>query len=177
VIYTKSGFCSAKARHLLFKESVAWTRGSKVLDKRMEYCQDRCRHQIHDARLTDRLLACEVSYLVVAQSNEPGSEWTQFNAQCSFYTDVQESEIRNGPINKGDAFCWLIKGSDGGFQGRTFGCSGEDGCCKPSNLCREGEGDCNWDEDCEGDLKCGLPDFISCVGPGFTEADRCCVRK
>ena len=33
------------------------------------------------------------------------------------------------------------------------------------------------DEDCEGDLKCGLPDFISCVGPGFTESDRCCVRK
>ena len=85
MIYTKSGFCSDKAKHLLFEESIAWTRGSKVLDKRMEYCQDRCRHshnhkafvfkavisisrhQIHDGRLTDRLLACEVSYTVVAQ--------------------------------------------------------------------------------------------------------------
>ena len=42
--------------------------------------------------------------------------------------------------------------------GTATGCHNGDGgrsCCSSSNQCAEGEGDCDDDDDCSGNLKCG----------------------
>merc|ERR1711939_214497 len=53
------------------------------------------------------------------------------------------------------------------------GCSGDDNCCTPENPCYDGEGDCDTDRDCVGDLRCGVD---NCAGPslGFDATDDCC---
>ena len=53
-----------------------------------------------------------------------------------------------------------------------FAGSGGDECCLPSDPCRKGEGDCDADEDCKGDLTCGVdncPKNSTYDGP-----DDCC---
>ena len=51
-------------------------------------------------------------------------------------------------------------------------CSGWDyDCCTPSNPCYEGYGDCDRDEDCVGDLVCGVDN----CGPSFSSIEDCCT--
>merc|ERR1719402_638659 len=45
----------------------------------------------------------------------------------------------------------LLLPTQGGFK-----CEGLDDCCTPENLCGRFDGDCDVDEDCEGNLECGL---------------------
>ena len=42
-----------------------------------------------------------------------------------------------------------------------------------TSKCKQGQGDCNSDEDCEGDLRCGRSGY-SC-GAGFKDNMSCCV--
>ncbi len=51
-------------------------------------------------------------------------------------------------------------------------CTGGDSCCTEEYPCGEGEGDCDNDDHCEGDLVCGKN---NCVGDTFEDADDCCV--
>jgi len=53
-------------------------------------------------------------------------------------------------------------------------CNGGDSCCdsKPDG-CLEGEGDCDTDSHCAGDLVCGKD---NCVGEGFDKSDDCCYQ-
>ena len=52
-------------------------------------------------------------------------------------------------------------------------CDGGDSCCSLSNLCNEGEGDCDSHSDCEGDLLCGSNNCNQ-QNPGYDPTDDCC---
>jgi len=58
---------------------------------------------------------------------------------------------------------------------RSWGneCRGGDSCCTQDNQCFEGEGDCDHDSDCRGNLRCGTD---NCYGEGFDDTDDCCMR-
>ena len=52
-------------------------------------------------------------------------------------------------------------------------CTGADNCCGRNGYkCGLGEGDCDRNSDCIGDLVCGKN---NCVGDGFDPTDDCCV--
>ena len=53
-------------------------------------------------------------------------------------------------------------------------CTGGDSCCTSSNRCGENEGDCDFDVDCEGNLKCGID---NCNGASFDDGDDCCTSE
>ncbi len=46
-------------------------------------------------------------------------------------------------------------------------------CCSPSRPCDVGEGACDEDVECAGDLICG---DNNCVGDAFDEGDGCCSK-
>jgi len=56
-------------------------------------------------------------------------------------------------------------------QRPSTGCRGADHCCHPGHQCYLGEGDCDRDSDCHGNLVCG---DNNCAGPGFDATDDCC---
>jgi len=57
-------------------------------------------------------------------------------------------------------------------QGRDDeNCNGQDGCCH-NGKCTEGQGDCDVNSDCKGDLSCGTN---NCIGDTFDDNDDCCV--
>merc|ERR1719430_253048 len=51
-------------------------------------------------------------------------------------------------------------------------CTGGDDCCTPTSPCGPGEGDCDADADCRGNLRCGND---NCRGTGFDSTDDCCM--
>jgi len=51
-------------------------------------------------------------------------------------------------------------------------CDGGDSCCTSAKPCKEGEGDCDYDSHCAGDLKCGNN---NCQGDTFDSTDDCCI--
>jgi len=56
-------------------------------------------------------------------------------------------------------------------------CRGGDSCCTRWNLCFEGEGDCDRDNQCYGNLRCGENKRDNnCRGRGFDSTDDCCFR-
>ena len=55
---------------------------------------------------------------------------------------------------------------------KILDCDGGDSCCTFQNLCDIGEGDCDSDFDCMGELVCG---FDNCDGPNFDSTDDCCT--
>ena len=55
----------------------------------------------------------------------------------------------------------------------TGQCHGGDSCCTPDNQCEEDEGDCNSDDDCIEELKCGNQNCIQ--KSGFGTYDCCYV--
>ena len=57
-------------------------------------------------------------------------------------------------------------------RGRNFDARG---CCSPDNPCVEGEGDCEEDADCSGDLMCGNNN-CKAFGSFFHTKDDCCVK-
>ena len=54
-------------------------------------------------------------------------------------------------------------------------CNGGDSCCSVSSPCKEGEGDCDSNLHCEGDLLCGANN-CDINNPGFDTTDDCCFR-
>ena len=48
------------------------------------------------------------------------------------------------------------------------------GCCSSSNPCGADEGDCDNDNDCSGNLICGVN---NCVGSQFHPAADCCIEQ
>ena len=50
-------------------------------------------------------------------------------------------------------------------------CNGGDFCCSWTNICDNGEGDCDLDSQCRGRLKCG---DNNCAGLTFDTTDDCC---
>ena len=50
-------------------------------------------------------------------------------------------------------------------------CEGGDDCCNRTNKCGVGEGDCDSDDDCKGNLVCGAD---NCRGSTFDPNDDCC---
>ena len=68
------------------------------------------------------------------------------------------------------------------IPGLPMYCRGGESCCNKDhkNMCLEGEGDCNTDNDCAGILKCGNNNCLSFhpAGGGLWDAeDDCCERK
>merc|ERR1712106_836791 len=65
-------------------------------------------------------------------------------------------------------------GTQGGprCRGRNFN---ERGCCSFENPCVEGEGDCEQDNDCNGDLVCGNNN-CKAFGSFFHPKDGCCIK-
>ena len=64
------------------------------------------------------------------------------------------------------------------FTGCTDG-SGGDTCCTSSQQCGAGEGDCDSDVDCAGNLKCGEGNGFdnNCdTSLGFLSTDDCCYE-
>merc|ERR1712106_808107 len=57
-------------------------------------------------------------------------------------------------------------------RGRNFN---ERGCCSFENPCVEGEGDCEQDNDCNGDLVCGNNN-CKAFGSFFHPKDDCCIK-
>ena len=43
-------------------------------------------------------------------------------------------------------------------------------CCTPTNPCLDGQGDCDRNEDCVGNLICGVDN----CGPSFSSIENCC---
>merc|ERR1719187_2602352 len=60
-----------------------------------------------------------------------------------------------------------------GGNGVNAECLGGDSCCTPSYPCGEGEGDCDSNSDCTGDLQCGSN---NCYDSGFDSTDDCCFN-
>ena len=54
-------------------------------------------------------------------------------------------------------------------------CNGGDSCCSVTSPCKEGEGDCDSNLHCEGDLLCGANN-CDLNNPGFDTTDDCCFR-
>ena len=52
-------------------------------------------------------------------------------------------------------------------------CYGGDTCCTAANQCSIGEGDCDADTDCKGNLVCGMD---NCDGMDFDMTDDCCTE-
>ena len=77
------------------------------------------------------------------------------------------------PIKSGwDTNCVLPVWRDYDWYILILGCNGGDACCKPSNQCDAGEGNCNNDNVCKGNLLCGNN---NCVGSTFDSTDDCCA--
>ena len=54
-------------------------------------------------------------------------------------------------------------------------CTGDDSCCTDSEKCGVGEGDCDYDSDCHGSLKCGHNNCPQVVT--FGSGDDCCYYE
>ena len=97
--------------------------------------------------------------------------------------------IGNGPCNSnhnctGTLVCGYNEGAcdtAAGLHGPEdscctdhYRCDGiEDGCCTVSTPCGKGDGDCDFDEDCLGNLKCGNDNCEQETG-SFDLGDDCC---
>merc|ERR1719494_1812379 len=55
-------------------------------------------------------------------------------------------------------------------------CLGGDSCCTAANPCGLGEGDCDRDDHCTGDLTCGIDNCDRKSMPSFDSTDDCCQR-
>merc|ERR1719317_208541 len=55
-------------------------------------------------------------------------------------------------------------------------CLGGDSCCTAANPCGLGEGDCDRDDQCSGDLTCGIDNCDRKSMPSFDSTDDCCQR-
>merc|ERR1719317_650807 len=55
-------------------------------------------------------------------------------------------------------------------------CLGGDSCCTAANPCGLGEGDCDRDDQCSGDLTCGIDNCNRKSMPSFDSTDDCCQR-
>jgi len=90
--------------------------------------------------------------------------------------------------NGDDDCCFKPRACDSNDQSRNRCCSkvwdhsNLDDCCTNDRPCKIGEGDCDDDDECEGDLVCGnkncpwdgkAPGFLS---SNIRETDDCCVR-
>ena len=53
-------------------------------------------------------------------------------------------------------------------------CNGGNGCCTPTNPCPENQGDCDSDNDCRGNLKCGEDNCPK--NTGHSKYDDCCYN-
>merc|ERR550519_2046997 len=60
--------------------------------------------------------------------------------------------------------------------GTEGACKGGDECCTTSNQCGAGEGDCDSDDQCLGDLTCGKDNCNREGFPSFDSTDDCCQR-
>jgi len=67
---------------------------------------------------------------------------------------------------------FIILGLLYGLQAQQELCTGGDSCCD-GRVCGIGEGDCDRDSQCAGNLKCGTD---NCVGKGFDSTDDCCYE-
>jgi len=86
------------------------------------------------------------------------------NGQC-----IDKDENCDGYNNCGD---WSDEAKPG-FLMCSQRCTGEDSyCCEYDTPCLWGEGDCDWDSDCKGDLVCGSN---NCSTVGSDSGDDCCV--
>ena len=68
-------------------------------------------------------------------------------------------------------FSLLIE-SNSGCDGKLPGRDGE-GCCTTSNTCKIGEGDCDSDSECTGNLVCGTDNCLSIFGHSPSDFDCC----
>lgn len=69
-----------------------------------------------------------------------------------------------------------------GGEKPTPRCTGVYNCCDKETPCREGEGDCDSDDDCLGELLCGRDNcrtakFASYPGHTFMASSDCCIKK
>ena len=55
-------------------------------------------------------------------------------------------------------------------------CNGGDSCCSAENRCTLGDGDCDSDDECAGDLVCG-DDNCFMQGQAWNSGDDCCVLR
>merc|ERR1719309_1325846 len=55
-------------------------------------------------------------------------------------------------------------------------CLGGDSCCTADNPCGLGEGDCDRDDQCSGNLTCGIDNCDRNSMPSFDSTDDCCQR-
>ncbi len=84
--------------------------------------------------------------------------------------------------DKGDECCAYSKGGAFNYnlQNQTLRgyigkpCLGGDNCCTFETKCLEGEGDCDSDADCHGDLKCGSNNCGGGPSTPFDNNDDCC---
>ena len=62
------------------------------------------------------------------------------------------------------------------YLGCDPGLPGTGSCCQPDNTCREGEGDCDKNEDCDGDLICGTNNCRK-WNPAAPATHDCCQKS
>ena len=56
------------------------------------------------------------------------------------------------------------------------GCKGVNDCCTSANKCREMDGDCDSDSDCEAGLVCGINNCPKKYGDEWNDSDDCCSK-
>ena len=70
-------------------------------------------------------------------------------------------------------FQTFLLAADAIVENEELRCNGNDNnCCTKETPCKEGDGDCDSDEDCLGSLYC---ETDSCTGDGFDVTDDCCA--
>merc|ERR1711970_1695775 len=65
---------------------------------------------------------------------------------------------------------------DGGYGLPEGACKGGDSCCSVGSPCQAGEGDCDSDDQCVGDLQCGENNCDRKGYSSFDAGDDCCQR-
>merc|ERR1711970_429027 len=65
---------------------------------------------------------------------------------------------------------------DGGYGLPEGACKGGDSCCSVGSPCQAGEGDCDSDDQCDGDLQCGENNCDRKGYSSFDATDDCCQR-
>merc|ERR1711970_1225135 len=65
---------------------------------------------------------------------------------------------------------------DGGYGLPEGACKGGDSCCSVGSPCQAGEGDCDSDDHCVGDLQCGENNCDRKSYSSFDATDDCCQR-
>ena len=105
-----------------------------------------------------------------------------FHVKCNSMTNSHDSDknrpqcLRLSTVTLAETDSQLFKSCQKVYLDCDPGLPGTGSCCQPDNTCGEGEGDCDKNEDCDGDLICGTNNCRK-WNPAAPAAHDCCQKS